>query len=283
MQARTKIVKVKDLTFWTENFGNHSDPTCLLICGAGAPAKFWTDAFCSAIANRGYFVIRYDHRDQGLSSTVDYKRHPYTVRDLANDSLGILDGYEVTKAHVIGHSMGGMIAQLLAIFFPQRILSMTSMCVSVVDKGISPPKHIMDVLLQNIPSQNFEADLPNFMRSWKVLNGEAMIDEEIAKAYTRDFYVRSKLPVGVAWNHIHSQESLGDITDELTKIGVPSLFIAGENDLMMPSKRVEENAKLVPGSQFVLIPKMGHMFFNKEIERALTECILDFFFKYFDR
>lgn len=277
MERKQKTINVNGLNFWTESFGNANNSACLLICGAGAPAKFWTDGFCKYIAEEGFFVLRYDHRDQGMSSSIDFSSNPYTVEDLADDAIGILDAYRISKAHVVGHSMGGKIVQLLAIHYPDRILSMTSMCVSAVGKDSAPPKEVMDVLLQNKPSQDFEADLPNFMSSWKILNGDAEIDEEIAIAYTRDFYERSIAPVGVAWNHIHCQENLRDITEDLKEISVPALFIAGERDVMMPSERVEANSKLVPGAKFISIPKMGHMFFNRAIEKQIGDTILNYF------
>jgi len=272
--AKQKMITTK-VTLWTESFGNPEDPACLLICGAGAPAKFWTAPFCQHIAERGFFVIRYDHRDQGLSSSVDFDDHPYSVKDLADDAVAILDAYKINKAHVVGHSMGGTIAQLLAIYHPQRILSMTSLCVSTVGEGSSPPQEVMDVLLKNNPTQDFEADLPGFMNSWKVLNGEAKIDKKMATAYTKDFYERSIAPVEIAWNHIRCQESLGDITEGLKKTSTPSLFIAGEKDVMMSPERVRENSEIVPNARFVSIPKMGHMFFNKDIEIQLADTILE--------
>ena len=279
MEQRQKTVNVNGLSLWTESFGDANNPACLLVCGAGAPAKFWTDRFCQNIADKGFFVIRYDHRDQGMSSSVDFEKNPYTVEDLAEDAIGLLDAYGIPRAHVVGHSMGGTIAQLLAIHHPERILSMTSMCVSTVGEGKAPPKEVMDVLLQNKPTQNFDADLPNFMRSWEVLNGDAEIDKEIAIAYTRDFYERSRMPVDVAWSHIRCQEGLRDITEDLSKMSVPSLFIAGGKDVMMSPEKVEENSKLVPGAKFVVIPKMGHMFFNREIEEQIGNILLNHFGK----
>lgn len=274
MEKKQKTITVNGLSLWTENFGDAGDPVCLLVCGAGAPAKFWSDTFCLYIAEKGYFVIRYDHRDQGMSSSIDFNTDPYTVEDLAKDAIGILDVYKISKSHVVGHSMGGIIVQLLAIHYPERILSMTSMCVSTVGEGKAPPREVMDILLQNKPTQNFDADLPNFMRSWEILNGDAKIDKEMAIAYTKDFYERSQASVGIAWNHIRCQESLGDITEDLLKLSVSVLFIAGEKDVMVPPERVETNSKFLSGAKFIMISKMGHMFFNRTIEKQIGDMIL---------
>ena len=188
MRSKTKIVSSNDLKLWTENFFNESSHSvCILISGAGAPALFWTDVFCEKLVNAGYSVIRFDHRDQGLSDVVDWKTNPYTIEDIAKDVINILDAYDINKAHVVGHSMGGIIAQWLAYAYPQRILSYTSISVATCGITGQPPKKVMDVLMENQPTQNFENDLNGFMRSWKVLNGNYEIDSQIAKKYTEDF------------------------------------------------------------------------------------------------
>jgi pimeloyl-ACP methyl ester carboxylesterase len=266
----------KNVILWTESFGNQKDSACLLISGAGSPAQFWTNKFCSYFSKKDYFVIRYDHRDQGMSSSIDFEKSPYTVKDLVDDAVKILKGYNIKKAHVIGHSMGGIIAQLLAIYYPERVLSITSACVAIGDVGVvSPPKEVMNVLLENKPIQNFNKDLPGFMRSWEILNGDIAVDEEMAIAYTKDLYDRSYSSVGVAWNHIKAQQNLENIAENLKKIAVSTLFIAGEKDVMMPPGLVSLNAKLIPKSKFVVIPNMGHMFFDRKIEKQIAHIILN--------
>jgi len=153
------FVQRGDLTLWTEAVGDPKNPACVLISGAGAPAKFWTDEFCKMIAKGGYYVIRFDHRDQGLSSAVDFEHHPYTVRDMAGDVMAVLDGYHIKKAHIVGHSMGGMIAQLVAIEHPDRVLSMISMSVGTVGQLSAPSQEIMTVLLENKPTQDLRRKL----------------------------------------------------------------------------------------------------------------------------
>jgi pimeloyl-ACP methyl ester carboxylesterase/GNAT superfamily N-acetyltransferase len=220
------------------------------------------------------FVIRYDHRDQGLSSAVDFEKKPYTVADLALDALAILDAYDVKRAHVVGHSMGGTIVQYLAIHHPDRLLSFTSMSVGTVGEIGAPPKEVMDVLLENQPTQNFENDLSGFMRSWEVLNGDLQVDEQMAEAYTRDFYERSRHPVGVAWSHIKAQEGFGDLREELGSIDIPALFIHGEKDQLIPVDAGIETSKCVPGARCHVIPKMGHMIFSKEVEKQIATLLV---------
>ncbi len=119
MVSGMSILKVDHgpLSLHTESFGNQCHHVIVLISGAGATARFWSNDFCEQIVEAGYYVIRFDHRDQGLSSAVNYEHYPYTVKELAGDVIAILDAYHIQQAHIVGHSMGGTIAQLLAIYF----------------------------------------------------------------------------------------------------------------------------------------------------------------------
>ncbi len=108
-------IKSGKYEIYTEYFGNIKNIPILLISGAMAPGRFYNDVFCNILVHEGYFVIRYDHRDIGLSSAIDYIKEPYSLYDLALDAINIIDFYKLSKVHVIGHSMGGGIAQLMAI------------------------------------------------------------------------------------------------------------------------------------------------------------------------
>lgn len=275
--SEVKIVKSGPLNLWVEGLGNPANECCLLISGAGASAMFWSDSFCQYLIDAGYFVIRFDHRDQNMSTAVNWSEDPYTLHDLAIDAIHVLDAYRIKKAHVVGHSMGGTIAQLLAIHYPDRLISFTSMSVSTVGEITSPPKEVMDVLLENNPTQSFEADLPGFMRSWKILNGSIELDKELAIAYTKDLYQRTSHPIGVAWNHIRCQGALGNIGDGLKTNTVPALFIHGEDDLLIPIQGGIDTFETTANARMVKIPRMGHMIFNKGLQKTIAdELILHF-------
>lgn len=272
-----KIVKVDAISLYTESFGDQVHPAIVFIAGAGAPARFWTDHFVQLLVDAGYFVIRFDHRDTGLSSAVDFDKNPYTAFDLAHDVLAIMDAYDIKQAHVVGHSMGGLIAQLLAIHYSERLLSMTSISVGTVGQLGTPPEEVMAVLLENKPTQNFEESLPDFMRSWRVLNGTISVDEQLAYEYTKDLYERSHHPVGVAWNHIKCQQEFGDLSHDLAHIKVPALFIHGECDPLIPVQAGKATAQAVPHAQLVIIPGMGHMIFDKNLENDIAKRLIEFF------
>lgn len=269
-----KIVKNNHVSLYTESFGNINNPALLFIAGAGAPLAFWTQEFIQQFVNAGYFVIRFDNRDSGLSSAVNYEKEPYTVMDLANDALAILNAYGIEKAHVAGHSMGGLIAQVIAINHPERILSMHSISVGTVGGIGAPPKEIMDVLLENKPTQNFEQSLPGFMKSWSILNGNFPLDEHMATEYTKDLYLRSHHLVDVAWSHIKAQEGFGNLSDQLKEISIPTFFIHGENDPLVPVHAGIATAQAVPKGKITVIPDMGHMIFNRSLEIMIAQKIL---------
>jgi esterase len=273
----SRYVQSQGLKLLCEAIGNPSNPSVLLICGAGAHAHFWTDPFCNTLVRKGYQVIRFDHRDSGLSSAVNFEKDPYTVADLAEDALAILDAFQIKKAHVVGHSMGGEIAQLLAISHPDRLLSFTSISVATVGEKTSPSKEIMKTLLENKPTQNFEESLEGFMHSWRLLNGDLPLDEEMAKAYTKELYTRSRHPVGVAWNHIRCQEGLPDLSSGLKKVTVPGLFLHGEKDVLIPAEGAIRTANASPSSTLTIIPKMGHMMFHQGVQQQIAKALLQHF------
>lgn len=267
---RAQFIQAKGVRIWTETIGCPSDPAVVLICGAGAHARFWTNEFCQQIAKERYFVIRFDHRDIGLSSTVDFKINPYTVKDLALDVIAILDTYGIRQAHVVGHSMGGTVAQLLAINHPSRLLSFTSMSVATVGEVLAPPKEIMDVLLKNKPTQVYEESLEGFIKSWEILNGSFPLDRQMAESYTREMYERSVHPVEVAWNHIQCQEGIGDLSNELKNVIVPALFIHGEEDPLIPVQGGIRTAQAVKSAKIEVIPGMGHMIFDTSLQKKVA-------------
>ena len=121
-----RIVSVKSINIWYETFGNETDQAILLIMGNSAQGIMWPDDFCQTIANNNRYVIRFDNRDTGLSTCLDFDETPYNLFDLAKDALGLLDALQIKKAHIVGLSMGGSIAQLLAITNADRIFSITS-------------------------------------------------------------------------------------------------------------------------------------------------------------
>jgi len=265
------------IKLWVETFGPPSLPSVLLISGAGASARFWTDDMCERIASGGYYVVRFDHRDTGLSSHVDWEKSPYTVIDLSRDALAILDHLKIQRAHIVGHSMGGTVAQLTAIRHPGRVLSYTSISAATAGEKAHPSEEIMAALMENQPTQNAEESLEGFMRSWRILNGDMPLDQELAREYTKDLYHRSIHEIGVAWNHIRAQENIGDLSRELSQISVPGLFIHGEKDPLIPVEGGVATANAASNASIKIIPKMGHMIFHRGLQEDLADHLLQHF------
>ena len=290
----TQDIIVGDLKLHTESFGRASNPAILLVSGAMAPARFWTDEFCQQLANAGYFVIRYDHRDMGLSSPVDYAQHPYSLNDLTEDAVAILDAYNIEKAHIIGHSMGGAIAQLLSLDYSSRVASLSLISSAVLTNArlnqqeqdqLNVTWKTLDAC--NKPTKKFGESVDGFLKSYEYLHGDIPIDKNIATAYIRDMYERSK-PEHIAWfekfsagtdplhNHVKAQQHIVDRTQDLKKITVPVVIIHGEKDcLSFPRIMQEYCARLIPHTRMRIIPGMGHMILNRALFVEIADHVLE--------
>lgn len=275
----------------TESFGNKSNHTIMLISGAMAPARFWIDDFCKQLAKSGYFVIRYDHRDMGLSSAIDYTKKPYNLNDLASDAVAILDSYGINKAHIIGHSMGGAIAQLLALDYPSKVASITLISSSILSnpelnqqEKVSLEK-TWSVMTQNKPTKNYAQSVDGFLKSYAYLHGTIPMDKNIAQQYIKDMYERTQ-PEHLKWfekfsagieplhNHVKAQQNLPDRTQDLKNIKVPAFVIHGEMDCLAFPRIIKEYcADLIPNAKMHIIPGMGHMILSKPLFKNIKDII----------
>lgn len=271
---------------FTESFGDSSDSAYLLIAGAGSSSRFWTDFFCKELSKQKTFVIRFDHRDTGLSSK---GKEPYFINDLANDILDILDEYQIKKADLVGYSMGGYISQYFAFFHPHRLRSITSISAGPVaptpttDTPLTEEEKkqwddVWKVMSSNRPNQNFEQSLPGYLLVYKYLHGSHPLDEHIVKNYVRDFFVRSKHEVGVSAPHLEVMRNMLDTMEERRgfwkKVNVPITLIHGEEDNLVTPKRGSLAVKeALPQANLHIIPKMGHMIFHRNLEKAILDII----------
>jgi pimeloyl-ACP methyl ester carboxylesterase len=289
-----KIVKFNGVSLWTENFGDQSKPAILLISGAMASARFWTDAFCQQLADAGYFVIRYDHRDMGWSSAIDYAQHPYSLNDLAKDALAILDAYGIKKAHIVGHSMGGAVAQLMALDYPERVLSITPISSAVLTNAhmTEQEQEMMQKtwqeLAKNKSTQHYAESVDGFMRSYEFLHGSVAMDKELARNFIHDMYERST-PEHIAWfakysagteplhNHVKAQQNIPDRANDLKKVKVPVLVIHGQEDRLALVRVVQDYlVNMISHAKAHIILGMGHMIFNKELFATIANQIIEF-------
>lgn len=236
------------IKLFCESFGDVTNPCVLLIQGNSAQGLFWRDEFCWTLSNKGFFVLRYDHRDTGLSSKFDFENSTYSLEDLSADAIMILDYFNIDKAHIIGSSMGGYIAQTIAYKYPERTLSITSMMSSVysltMDLAFSEDLKIdipflSDKFLDSISSMNpmtetNESQMEYLLTLWRVYNGNGSsfnVEEykEIAKKWI------SKNSINTISSHSMAvKNSVFDRSELLYNLKNPYLIIHGDKDPFFP-------------------------------------------------
>jgi len=261
-----------------ESLGDPGAPAILLIMGLGMQLLAWPDAFCERLLARGFRVIRFDNRDVGLSAKISGAkrphliwamlaarmrlplRPPYTLGDMADDAIGLLDGLGIARAHVVGASMGGMIAQLLAARFPQRVLSLTSIMSSSGNPKLPRPKPDAMKALLSRPADphNAQAVIDHLVRVFGIIGSPgfpadpAELRERVGRSVRRGYY-----PEGVARQLIAVIAS-GDRRKLLRTIAAPTLVIHGAADPLVPPDAGRDTARSIAGAQLMLIEGMGH-------------------------
>jgi pimeloyl-ACP methyl ester carboxylesterase len=259
-----------------QTFGDGRAPVILLIMGLGAQMVLWDEDFCTALAARGYRVVRFDNRDIGRSSKIDVAVKvdfadlimkqmrgekivsPYTLRDMAADACGLLDHLSVSRAHIVGASMGGMIAQEMAINFPERMLTLTSIMSSTGNPTLPPPAPEATAVLLAPPPTNREDYLASFARTWRVLRvGSFPADEANDLARGELTFERGLNPMGVARQMLAIFAS-GDRRAKLAQVKIPTLVIHGDVDPLVRLAAGEDTAKTIPGASLVVVKDMGH-------------------------
>jgi pimeloyl-ACP methyl ester carboxylesterase len=259
-----------------QTFGDGRAPAILLIMGLGAQMILWDDDFCAKLAARGYRVIRFDNRDIGRSSRIDAPVKvdfadlimkqmrgekivaPYALRDMAADAVALLDRLGVSRAHVVGASMGGMIAQEMAINFPDRLATLTSIMSSSGNPALPPPTPEATAVLLAPPPVTREAYIEQFGKTWRVLRVGSFPDDETRDA-TRaaQTFERGLNPMGVA-RQMLAIFSSGDRRAKLAQVKTPALVIHGDVDPLVRLAAGEDTAKSIPGAKLVVVKEMGH-------------------------
>ena len=257
-----RMIEENDVELCTEPFGDPGDPPVLLVMGVGASMLWWDEGFCRLLAEGGRYVIRYDHRDTGRSVTYEPGRPQYSGADLVADAVGVLDAYEIAAAHVVGVSAGGAFAQLLALGFPGRVLSLVLISTSPATSGE-----------RSLPSatERFNAFLASAEVEWsdqgsvieylvgyeRMLAGGVRPFDEVAwrELVRRD--VERARDIAVSENHGVIPE--GDVPSEpISSIAVPTLVIHGTADPMFPLAHGEALAKEIPGASLLTLEGAGH-------------------------
>jgi len=251
-------VTANGIRLWYETFGGASDPPVLLIMGLGAQAISWDETFCRRLADGGRYVIRYDNRDVGLSQWFDDDSTPYTLNEMADDAVGLLDALGITRAHVVGVSMGGMIAQVVAITHPERVLTLTSIMSTTGAGDVEPPTPEALAVLTALPGETFEERLDQAMRTRRLLHGPRFDwDEKWQRERATASIERAFHPQGTQRQMQAILQSPPRV-DALRDVAVPTLVIHGTADPLVHFSGGESTAKAVPGARLLAIEGMGH-------------------------
>lgn len=269
-------VTANDIQIEYETFGERASPTLLLITGLGGQLIFWDEELCEHLAQRGHFVIRYDNRDVGLSSKLEEAgvpdvmrtigalmqgeaiKAPYTIEDMAEDAVGLLDALGIEKAHLCGMSMGGMIAQTVAIRHPRRISSLISIYSTTGNPDLPQPKPEAMEFLLTPPPEGREANIEYTLKLFRTIAGSGFpFDEEWHRKMAVQAYDRAFYPQGVA-RQLAAILAQGNRKAALASISVPTLVIHGTDDPLVPVECGKDTAEAVPGAELKIIDGMGH-------------------------
>jgi pimeloyl-ACP methyl ester carboxylesterase len=277
------IAKANGITLEYEECGRKSDPAILLIMGFSGQLTMWPDSLCEGLASKGFHVIRFDNRDVGKSAKIEGRSEvnigdlmakstagqalppiPYHLDDMAKDAVGLLDTLGIDTAHIVGASMGGMIAQIVAAKFPERTRSLVSIMSTTGKRGLPAAKpEAMGALMSPPPDTKRETLINRFVTTFGVIGspGFKASPEELRSTAERQVDRVPYYPQGI-------QRQLAAIVcatprnDILKTVSAPSLVIHGEDDPLVPIDGGRDTAASIPGCKLITVPGMAHDFTN---------------------
>ncbi len=287
-------VEVEDTGEGVDSRGNDR-PVVVLIMGLGMQLIAWPADLVGALVDAGFRVVRFDNRDIGLSQHFDALgvpnvlmaglkarlgltiKAPYTLSDMAQDTLGVLDALKIKKAHIVGVSMGGMIAQRVALAQPKRALSLTSIMSTSGARGLPQTKPRVVRALLNRPASLAPQDIGDFyVKLLKVIGSPAFpVPEAEVRARAAVAFQRNYHPQGVARQMVAIMAD-AQRADELKRLTVPTLVVHGTEDVLVPFACGEDTARRIPKSRFVPIEGMGHDLPPGVVQRLLASMIPHF-------
>ncbi|MHA2284069.1 MAG: alpha/beta fold hydrolase [Promethearchaeota archaeon] len=282
--------KVNNIEIEYDTFGDPSSKPLLLVMGLGGQMIAWVDEMCEALANQGFYVIRYDNRDVGLSTKFDEAglpnlleigaavargekpEVPYTLEDMADDGIGVLDDLNVEKAHICGVSMGGMIVQVMAYRHPSRVLSLTSIMSTTGNPDLKQPTpELIQELFAPVPVDR-EASIEESVRRGRLTYGTFPYNEEQARILRTAAYDRCFYPQGIM-RQAAAISANGNRKPKLGSITVPTLVVHGSEDPLVPVEGGIDTADAIPGAELLILDGMGHSF-PPEVAPQILEALV---------
>ncbi|OUR89449.1 hypothetical protein A9Q81_21595 [Gammaproteobacteria bacterium 42_54_T18] len=279
MEVRTGYAEANNISIYYEDMGEQHHPAILLVCGMSVQLIHWPDDFCQKLVAQGYRVIRFDNRETGLTTRSHVKVPPpvmqsfirfrlgmevhaeYNLDTLVLDAVSLLDALDIQQAHWVGFSMGGMIAQLAAAHYQQRVLSLTSIMSSTNERHL--PGARWDVLLAilNRPKDKSEKAIVDAGVAVfnKLQSPKYKVHDDVLAFDVRRAIARARRPMAGAM-HQMAIFSTGGFSKRLKQISVPTLVIHGDRDLLVRLQGGKHSAKSIPNASLEIIPGMGHDF-----------------------
>lgn len=285
------FVNKTGINIWTETFGSKKDPAILLIAGAGGTALSWSDCFCKKLARAGFFVIRYDNRDTGKSTSINFVTNPYSLDDLALDAISVLDFYGIKKANIVGTSMGGFIAQILASKYKEYVSKLVLIASTLDNDSIIKAFKGIDISENKLPAPSKE-----LIQKYKDLSSKKIKSFKDAfdswagkiKLYAGLYgYDESELKAMFfrLYRHVDNWKSTSNhiklIFDSTSRellakeISVPTLIIHGSMDTLIPIEHAFYMYDLIPESKLFVIMSMSH-FLSSRYDDILATAIINF-------
>ncbi len=255
-----------------DTFGRDTDPALVLIMGFSMQMIAWDPHFCELLAREGYRVVRFDNRDVGLSSRIEDGPYPdvfaamsgdvssrsYGLEAMADDVAGLIDALGVSRAHVVGASMGGMIGQLVAIRHPAQVASLASIMSTTGDRAVGNATPLALQALLTPPPQDLAGIQDYAVNLLGAIGSKTFpMDEGLIRARAAEAFERGTSPLGVA-RQLLAIISAEDRTAALARVTAPTVVIHGADDPLIAPDGGEATARAIPGSRWVLVPGMGH-------------------------
>ncbi len=257
-----RMIEANGVELCSEAFGDPADPAILLVMGIGGSMLWWEEGFCRMLADGGRLVIRYDHRDTGRSVTYEPGAPEYTGADLVADAVGVLDAYGIAEAHVVGVSAGGAFAQLLALAFPQRVLSLVLISTSPAtpgERGLpAPTERFRRFLATAEVDWSERGSVVDYVVGYAEMlaGGERPFDEAAARELVRRDVERAR-DIAASENHAALPEGEAPRAP-LSSIAAPTLVIHGTADPMFPPEHGQALAEEIPGARLLTLEGAGH-------------------------
>ena len=271
-----QFAKANGIELCYEIFGAPDAQPLILIMGLAAQMVQWDDEFCEQLAARGFRVIRFDNRDIGKSTYLagggamtpaewlKFKflriapAAPYKLRDMADDTAGLMDALGIESAHIVGASMGGMIAQELAMNHPQRVRSLTSIMSSTGNPRLPGPTKEAAAILFAPPATTHDAFIARYAQTWRILRaGHFPLDDAKDRQRAETIFARGLNPAGVA-RQFRAILASGNRKPRLKSVEAPTLVIHGTMDPLVPPAAGRDTAAAIPGAKLMMIDGMGH-------------------------